>query len=130
MVLTGSVYAAFWSNIILGISILVLAYLFLRDAKTKYAVNLLVTYLGLTFLLGLILLAHFIIVPLSNDVVSYLTLYFRFTVMGLFFVYVKNKGLDFSYLLQSVLKWIAFHAAIGFISVVTCSHFNVRKFKR
>ena len=73
------------------------------------------TYLGLTFLLGLILLAHFIIVPLSNDVVSYLTLYFRFTVMGLFCVYIKNKGLDFSYLLQSVLKWIAFHAAIGFM---------------
>lgn len=89
--------------------------LFIKDIKVKYDVNLLITYAVLTALLGFTLIIHYIIVPLNNDLIPYLTLYFRFSILGLFFVYSRNKGSDLCYMLQSVLKWIAYHAAFGFL---------------
>jgi hypothetical protein len=115
IVLTGTVYAALVSSVILAISVVVLILLFLKDVNAKYNINLLFTYFALTLLLAGIFLCHFIIVPLGNDLVPYAGLYLRFTLAGLFFVYLKNKQTDFSYLLQSVLKWIAIHATLGFI---------------
>lgn len=115
IVLTGTVYAVLGSTVVLALSTLILIYLFLSNAKTKYEVNSLVTYFVLTIVLFAILLFHYLIVPLSNDPLPYITLYFRFNIVALFLVYIKSNGIDFIYLLQSVLKWITYHAIFALI---------------
>lgn len=113
--LTGTVYAALWGPMIFVLSTIVLAIIFLRDFKVPYSTNLLVTYLVISLMFGAVLFIHFIAVPFSNDPIAYIILYFRFIIIGLFFMHLKGRNIDFGLLFQGILKFIACHAIIGFI---------------
>lgn len=73
------------------------------------------TYLSISILLGTLFLCHFLLVPLPNDPIPYFNLYIRIITTALFFVFLKNSALDFSSLLQSVLKGIAIHGVLSFL---------------
>lgn len=113
--LTGTVYVALWGQIIFVLSTGVLGCILLRDFKVPYNINLLVTYLVISIALAVILIIHFIIVPLSNDPIPYIALYVRFIIIGLFFMHLKDRKIDFGLLLQGILKFIACHAIIAFV---------------
>lgn len=113
--LTGTVYAALWGPMLFVVSAGVLGIILLRDFKVPYPTNLLVTYLVISLIFGAVLLIHFIVVPFSNDPVAYIILYLRFIIIGLFFMHLKGRNIDFGLLLQGTLKFIACHAIVGFI---------------
>jgi hypothetical protein len=120
---TGTVWGVLENGLILALSTIVLICLFLKDSQARFNVSLLLTYGALSCLLALILLFHFVVMPLQNDPLRYIGLYFRFILVGAFWIYLRNKKIDFCFLLQGILKWIGIHAFIGFIlSFVLAKH--------
>lgn len=115
ILLTGTVYAALWNSGVFAISMIILLALFLKDFRATYNINLLGTYIILSGALALVLFAHFIIVPLINSPLPYIGLFTRFISVGLFYVYVKNKKVNLSSMLQSILTIVAIHAVLAFI---------------
>lgn len=126
ILLTGTVYAVIGNAVLLGLSTVVLLALFFKNINATYNVNLISTYVILSTLLAVVLAVHFLVVPMTNSPLPYIGMLFRVSSLGLFWVYLRNKKLDFCELLQSVLKIIAIHAVIAWVLSFFVSNFLIR----
>lgn len=112
---TGTVYAALWSNFIFAISAIVLIAILLKEVGIGYKRSNMITYATMSMLLGIILIIHYAIVPLANNPIPYLTFYLRFIIIGMFFIYLADRKIDFALLLKNVLQLFAWHSVVAFV---------------